>query len=188
MNLTNPVQTIINFFKLTISRYSGLNLMGEKIEDIFNFLKLTDVIATSGQPTEKQFAIVKHADYQVVINLAPTTAENALPDERATVESLGIKYVNIPVDFNHPTPEDFASFCTALQQNTPQPTLIHCAANLRVSAFMYLYRRIYKNYSEEKASIDLHKIWHPNSTWQKFIQQVIENNSSAEISDYSISN
>jgi len=49
---------------------------------------------------------------------------------------------------------------------------VHCAANMRVSAFMYLYRRIYKRIENEDAR-DLHQIL-PNETWQKFIEQVIK--------------
>ena len=52
MNLTNPVKTIFNFFKLSIDRYLGINTMGDKIENIFNYLKLSETIATGGQPTE----------------------------------------------------------------------------------------------------------------------------------------
>jgi len=51
---------------------------------------------------------------------------------------------------------------------------VHCAANMRVSAFMYLYRLIHERLSDEQAKSDLHRIWTPNDTWQAFIQQVIE--------------
>jgi hypothetical protein len=39
-----------------------------KIEDIYNFLKLSDKIATSGQPTQEQFHAIKGAGYQVIVN------------------------------------------------------------------------------------------------------------------------
>ena len=36
MKITNPGATIVNFLKLVVTRYVGINLMGEKIENIFN--------------------------------------------------------------------------------------------------------------------------------------------------------
>jgi hypothetical protein len=38
-----------------------------------------------------------------VINLGLHSHEKALPDEAATVDSLGMTYVHIPVDFQNPT-------------------------------------------------------------------------------------
>jgi hypothetical protein len=56
-----------------------------------------------------------------------------------------------------------------------QPVFVHCAANMRVSAFMYLYRRIHEPMNEEQAKRDLYQIWIPNETWQNFIQQFLLN-------------
>ncbi|MDJ0532645.1 MAG: protein tyrosine phosphatase family protein [Xenococcaceae cyanobacterium MO_207.B15] len=167
--LTNPVKTIINFLKLSLNRYLGVNFMGNKLENIFNFLQLTDSIATAGQPTKKQLSLVKDSGYKTIINLATSASENALPDEKETVEALGMKYIHIPIDFNNPTSEDFAEFCQAMQDNNQQPLLIHCAANLRVSAFMYIYRLTQENFDSEQAKRDLSKVWTPNETWQQFI-------------------
>ncbi len=41
MNLTNPIRTIFRFIKLSISQYTPLDLMGNNLENIFNFLKLS---------------------------------------------------------------------------------------------------------------------------------------------------
>ncbi len=172
MSLINPIQTIFNFLKLSINRYLGINTMGDKLENIFNYLKLSETIATGGQPTENQLSLVKNSGYQVVINLALPTSENALPNEKVSVESLGMKYINIPIDFNNPTVENFDRFCEVMQEHQQQPLFIHCAANLRVSAFMYLYRRIYQDLNQEQAVKDLNKLWQPNETWQKLIQQI----------------
>ena len=167
--LTNHVKTIIDFFKLSLNRYLGINLMGDKIENIFNFLQLSNSIATAGQPTKSQLSLVKDSGYKTVINLATSASENALPDEQEIVESLGMKYIHIPVDFNNPTSEDFAAFCQAMGENNQQPLLVHCGANLRVSAFMYIYRLTQENFDNEQAKRDLSKVWTPNETWQQFI-------------------
>lgn len=176
MKLTNPVKTIANYLKLSFSHAVGMNFMGSKLEDIFNFLQLSDAIATAGQPTEAQLATIKQAGYQQVINLAPSTAENALTNaltnEGAIVEALGMEYVHIPVWFDNPTLEEFDRFCKTMQ-TIQSPVFIHCAANMRVSAFIYLYRRVYEQTNAEIAQTDLQKIWTPNETWQRFIDQVM---------------
>ena len=147
--------------------------MGNKLEDIYNYLHLSDSIATAGQPTAEQFPRIEASGYQVVINLALPESANALPHERAIAENLGMQYIHIPVVWEHPTLENFQDFVNAMQANADKPVFVHCAANMRVSAFMYLYNRIYKQVSEEQAQQDLAQIWTPNDTWQQFIQKAI---------------
>ena len=154
-----------------------------QIEQIYNYLKLSDSVATGGQPTEAQFSLIQEAGYQVVVNLARPDSPGALPNEQAIVESLGMRYAPIPVDWENPTIEDVAHFfsvmeaiCASQQRFAiaAQPVFVHCAANMRVSAFMYLYRLIHQGMSDEQAKSDLQKIWTPNDTWQAFIQQAVE--------------
>ena len=145
-----------------------------QIEQIYNYLKLSDSVATGGQPTEAQFSLIKEAGYQVVVNLARPDSPKALPNEQAIVESLGMRYAPIPVDWENPTIEDVACFFSVMEAIATQPVFVHCAANMRVSAFMYLYRLIHEGMSDEQAKSDLQKIWTPNDTWQAFIQSAVE--------------
>ncbi|WP_038296902.1 MULTISPECIES: phosphatase, partial [Nostocales] len=64
------------------------------MEDIYNFLKISDTIATSRQPTYEQFSAIKKAGYEVIVNLALPESPNALPDEKQIVESQGMQYVH----------------------------------------------------------------------------------------------
>ncbi|OWY69886.1 phosphatase [cyanobacterium TDX16] len=176
MKIANPVKTIYSLLKMVVSTNLGMNVMGKQVEDIFNFLQISDVIATAGQPTEQQIVAIKEAGYRVLINLAPLEKfETTLPNEAALVESLGMKYVHIPVIWNNPTLEDFDRFAQVMQANSDRHIFIHCAANFRVSAFMYLYRRIYQNIDEEQAQKDLHKLWVPDDVWQRFMKEVMDN-------------
>lgn len=110
------------------------------LASIYKFLPLSAQIATAGQPTEAQLATVAEQGYQAVINLALPTSDNALPNEQATVESQGMDYVNIPVVWEQPTLEDLQRFFQAMDTYQMNKIFVHCAANKRVSAFMYLYR------------------------------------------------
>ena len=46
--------------------------MEEKLENIYNFVQISDRVATAGQPTEIQYPTIAAAGYQTVINLALT--------------------------------------------------------------------------------------------------------------------
>lgn len=143
-------------------------------QEIYNFLPLSDSIATAGQPTEQQFADIKNAGYEVVVNLALPTSTNAIPHEQKLVEDLNIEYVHIPVIWENPTLEDIERFFVVMQANKNKNVFVHCAMNMRVSAFMYLFRIVHQHMNESEARKDLQQIWQPNKTWQQFIQQVIE--------------
>lgn len=170
MSITN----IYNFIKLFMNNALPINIVGNKIEDIYNFLKISDSIATAGQPTVEQFSSISELGYQVVVNLALPESLNALPDEQAIVEAQGMDYVHIPVIWEKPTLEDIKSFFSVMETNADKNVFVHCAANMRVSAFMYLYRLIHKHISQEDAKKNLDQIWVPNEIWQKFMAQIIE--------------
>lgn len=142
------------------------------LTSIYNFLQISDRLATAGQPTVEQFKDIKAAGYQVVVNLALPTSTNAIANEAEIVESLGMQYVHIPVEWEHPTIENLHQFFDTLNANQNQSVFVHCAMNMRVSAFVYLYRR-QQHVSDEQAKSDLAKIWTPNETWQKFIQNAM---------------
>lgn len=145
------------------------------IEDIYNFLQISNLIATSGQPTIEQFTAIKQAGYQLIINLAMPTSPNALPDEQEIVEAQGMKYINIPVVWENPTIENVTEFFSIMEANANQKIFVHCIANKRVSAFMYLYHQLCKDSSDAEAKIALHQVWLPNQIWHDFIKQVLEN-------------
>lgn len=169
MSLLNTLKTAVGYLKTLLTRRFPSVAGSSDLASIFNFLPIDERIATSGQPTEAQFAAVKHAGYDVVINLAPDTGENSLKDERGALAALGLQYVHIPVDFKNPTDDDFARFCTAMHGAQDRRVLVHCAANMRVSAFIYRYRCQIRGENPLIAQRDLHRIWKPSGVWRQFV-------------------
>lgn len=149
--------------------------MGEEIEveNIYNFLQISNLIATSGQPTEEQFSVVKNSGYQVVINLGLISSSRALSNEKQLVNSLGMEYIHIPVIWDKPEITEFSQFVSVMQTNSDKKVFVHCIANKRVSAFMYLFRYLCQGMTQEDAEKDLHRIWIPNDIWQQFMSEVI---------------
>ena len=75
------------------------------VEEITNYMHISECIASSGQPEEHQFNDIAVAGYQAVINLARPNSENAIPEEGYLVTALGMAYVHIPVPFDAPNIE-----------------------------------------------------------------------------------
>jgi protein tyrosine phosphatase (PTP) superfamily phosphohydrolase (DUF442 family) len=93
-----------------------LELLMADPETIYNWRRLDDRITTSGQPTEQQLADIRALGVRHIINLGLHSHEKALPDEAASVGRLGMTYIHVPVNFQNPTDEDFAKFCSAMEQ------------------------------------------------------------------------
>jgi len=149
-------------------------MLNRDIEAIHNFQQISDTVATSGQPTREEFSLIKAAGFQLVVNLALLTSINALPNEKQIVESQGMEYIHIPVLWENPAIEDVKRFFNVMETHVEQKIWVHCAANKRVSAFMYLYYRLYKKLNKEEAKLILEKIWVPNEVWHNFIEQVLQ--------------
>lgn len=149
----------------------------QPVTDIYNFLALSDAIGTAGQPLAAQFSTIKNAGYQVVINLALATSPQALPHEKEIVESQGMEYIHIPVVWENPRVEDALHFFDAMKAHADKKIFVHCAANKRVSAFLYLYRTLHLGLAQEDATRDLHRLWVPNDQWNTFMSQVTEHHS-----------
>ncbi len=142
------------------------------LEDILNFVQLTERVGTAGQPTREQFEDIAAAGYQAVINLALPTSDNAIADEGSVVTTLGMSYFQIPVDFENPTLNDARTFIGLMQALEDRPVFVHCAMNLRVSAFMYVYLKEVVGAEEDAASSPLIPKWRPHMTdvWNDFME------------------
>ncbi|HUV16454.1 MAG TPA: protein tyrosine phosphatase family protein [Pelolinea sp.] len=144
------------------------------LTDIPYYFPLTGDVASAGQPSEAQLREVQAAGFSLVINLAlHDNPEYSLPDERGTVEGLGMKYIHIPVQFDHPTQENLAAFFEAMAQNEGRKIFVHCAVNMHVSVFLGLYLRIKKGHEKEKAFELMRKVWEPNEVWSAFITAML---------------
>ena len=141
-----------------------------EVQDIYNYHNVGGLWDTSGQPTESELFLLSKNDYNTVINLAPVSSiEKKIINEEKILRSLNINYLHIPVDFKNPKESDFKKFVKYIKLNHKQKIWIHCAANMRVSAFMYKYRKEVLKMDHDKIIKDLHVFWRPNKTWKTFL-------------------
>jgi protein tyrosine phosphatase (PTP) superfamily phosphohydrolase (DUF442 family) len=144
-----------------------------KLETIRGYLRLDDQLATSGMPKPEHFAAMHAAGFEAVINLALPTSDHAMPNEGELVSAEGMTYVHIPVKFDAPQSDDFERFCRAMDAFTGRPVFVHCAANMRVSAFVFLYRLRRGSVDRAEAERDLRRIWEPDDVWRGFINRAL---------------
>lgn len=170
----NTAKTTAGFLKAFIARRLSLKPRAERLEHIYNYLAIEGLYATSGQPSEAQLGLIARSGYERVINLAPKSVlENSVVDEADILQRLGLEYIHIPVDFKAPSDADFEQFVAALEGEPVAKTWVHCAANMRVSAFTYRYRVRQLAEDEAVAQRDLHKIWQPAGVWRAFVDKAI---------------
>ncbi len=140
--------------------------------DAENTFQVDDHLWCSGQLSAADIASLPALGIGTVINLALPTSSNALPGEAERVTALGLNYVQIPVQWESPQPAQFRQFVGVTAALGERPVWLHCARNMRASAFVYLYRKLIRGEPEEQARWPMRDIWTPNPIWQRWIDDV----------------
>ena len=141
---------------------------------ILNYVKINELISTSGQPKIEELELIANEGFEVVINLAVATTSNALENEDKIVSSLNMSYIHIPVDFENPKISDLKLFLNVLQALGANKVWIHCAKNYRVSAFMYVYHKYILHTPFEQIDLSIFDMWQPSLVWQELIKVQLE--------------
>ena len=141
---------------------------------ILNYVKINELISTSGQPKIEELELIANEGFEVIINLAMTTTSNALENEDKIVSSLNMSYIHIPVDFENPKLSDLKLFLNILQALGANKVWIHCAKNYRVSAFMYVYHKYILHTPFEQIDLSIFDMWQPSLAWQELMKVQLE--------------
>ncbi|MEZ4334367.1 MAG: protein tyrosine phosphatase family protein [Myxococcota bacterium] len=146
------------------------------MDEILNYVKLTDSVGTAGQPTAEQIGTIAASGYSVVVNLAVPDSHNAVENEGSLVAANGMTYVNIPVRWEAPTLGDLQRFIRVMRALDGEQVLVHCAMNLRASAFMYHYLTAEKGLPPDRARSPILDRWEPkmDAVWKRFLALPVE--------------
>jgi len=139
-----------------------------------NYVTWRPGLASASQPSAAWLREVDAAKIDVVINLAPPGVHGSIADEGEIVRSRGVEYVNIPVVFSNPTPEDFRRFSELVAANKTRNVFVHCQVNLRGTSFAFLYRVIHEGADVRDSQAKLTSIWAPDRTWKRFIEETLD--------------
>ena len=149
----------------TISDSNGLSLL--------NRIDYSPSLTTSGQLTEGELALIASAGFDRVIFLAFTNHPKAVAHEDYIVRDQGLQFIHIPVEWESPSPADFAAFAAMMQTFGSGRTLVHCEVNFRASVFGFLYQVLFEGADVDEAMLLMQSIWVPNDTWEAFIVHVM---------------
>jgi uncharacterized protein (TIGR01244 family) len=113
------------------------------VPPIRNFMQVTPEFCTGGQPRVEHFAKLKADGVKAVLNLR-TPGEHRAEEEQEAVQKAGLKYFNVPVNYQNPTEANVDEFLRITDDPSNRPMFIHCTAAIRVSAF-WMIRRVLRD-------------------------------------------
>ncbi|HSM71669.1 MAG TPA: protein tyrosine phosphatase family protein [Anaerolineales bacterium] len=145
------------------------------LTEIYHYQRLSQQLSSSDMPTIRQLKAIAEAGVELVINLAPHHVPNAIPNETQLAASLGMQYIDIPVNWN--TLEDgLKSFMDVMDANSEKKIHVHCVANFRASAFITMYRILRLGWEPDKAFEAMHNTWdkHTYPVWKMFAGDVMK--------------
>lgn len=161
---------------LACAALAGSLAAGAAEDEIVNYREYSPRFASAGQPTAQQLEALRERGFQRVVYIAFSDHENALENEDRLVKSLGMEYLQIPVDWEAPTAGDFYQFAGAMRSAPEKKTLLHCQVNFRAAAFAFLYRVLYEDVPVAEAKQAMNSVWTPNETWRQLIFEILEEN------------
>ena len=134
-------------------------------------IEVSPQLLTSGQPAPGAFAALARVGVEVVINLAPPGSSGYNHDEAQLVLESGMIYAHLPIIWSAPRVAEWDGFAALLQTHRERRVLVHCAKNMRVAAFVYLYQTLIEGEDESMARARLLRVWQPDATWSRFMAE-----------------
>jgi protein tyrosine phosphatase (PTP) superfamily phosphohydrolase (DUF442 family) len=146
---------------------------------IERFVQVDDRLFRGAQPDVEGFKYLRDLGVRTIINLRLAKDAERL-NEKEIVESLGMKYVNIPVeDGNFFTrsrripPEAIQSFFKTIDASDSGPVFVHCHRGAdRTGALVSFYRIVRHNWDSARAYAEARQIG--MRSWYKGLQRQIE--------------
>jgi protein tyrosine phosphatase (PTP) superfamily phosphohydrolase (DUF442 family) len=135
------------------------------------------------RPKQEDFKSLATLGIKTVIDLT----DDPKPEERAAVESLGMKYINIPmVEKQYPTDEATNSFLKVANDPATGKFFVHCAGGRhRTGAMGAVYR--YQNYNwtfdqvyAEMKQYDFYTSW-GHGAFKEFVKDYYDHRQAAKV-------
>ncbi|PWT92800.1 MAG: hypothetical protein C5B55_05650 [Blastocatellia bacterium] len=147
-NLRHPLLAIVAIFALAVFA-AGQEPATQTVKvKIKNFGQMDERFYRGGQPKEKDYKDLAQLGIKTVIDLR----EDPEAYERPLVESLGMRYINIPMSGKkYPTREVTEMFLRAVSDPNTGKFFVHCAGGRhRTGAMGAVYRFRFYNWNFEQ--------------------------------------
>lgn len=137
------------------------------IAGIRNGGKISAVLYRGAQPSEQGLSEMKKLGITTIVDLRGEDAEK-IRWERRTAESLGMRFVNIPLSgWSPPTNEQVVQFFSLLRGDSTQRIFVHCRfGDDRTGVFVATYRMAFEKWTAYQAMKEMYffgfnGFWHP---------------------------
>lgn len=142
---------------------------GEKLQvpGIKNAGKITGVLYRGAQPHAQSLVQLKNLGIRTIVDLRGEDA-SAREREKKEAESLGLRFVSIPVSgWSPPTNEQVAQFLSLFRERPDEKVFVHCRfGDDRTGVFVATYRMAIEKWPAEQALKEMYffgfnGFWHP---------------------------
>src|SRR5260221_4926564 len=147
-----------------------------KLSGVRNGGRINEHLYRGAQPGAEGLSQLKKLGITTIVDLRGEDREKG-EWERRQAESLGIRFVNIPVSgWSPPSNEQVAQFLSLFRNNPNERIFVHCRfGDDRTGVFVATYRMAYDGWSAQQAMNEMYYfgfngIWHPSM--KTFIREV----------------
>ncbi len=137
------------------------------LKGIRNAGKISDVLYRGAQPKEVGVSELKILGITTIVDLRGEDREK-IAWERNLAESLGMRFVHIPVSgWSPPTDEQVVQFLSLFRSERGQKVFVHCRfGDDRTGVFVATYRMTFEKWSAQQAMKEMYffgfnGFWHP---------------------------
>jgi len=148
------------------------------VDGIPNAGKISEVLYRGAQPRKQGLAELKKLGISTIVDLRGED-ESKITWERCEAESLGMRFVHIPVSgWAPPTNEQVAQFLALFRNDPAQRVFVHCRfGDDRTGVFVATYRMAVEKWTADEAMKEMYffgfnGFWHP--AMKSFIREFPE--------------
>jgi len=130
--------------------------------------KISETLYRGAQPQEVGLSELKLLGITTIVDLRGEDRDK-IAWERKRAESLGLRFVHIPVDgWSPPTDEQVVQFLSLFRDNPGQKVFMHCHfGEDRTGVFTAIYRIAFEKWSADQAIKEMYffgfnGVWHPS--------------------------
>jgi len=143
------------------------------IEGVSNFGRMNARLYRGAQPTQAGFAALSRLGVNMVVKFSQ--GEEGAPAERATVEGLGMQFLDLPWSSAHPPPPDrLLRFLTLLRDHPSMVVFAHCKAGSDRTGVMIAASRIVFDHWTAARAIEEMNAFHYHYMFLPHLQTYVE--------------
>jgi len=143
------VQAVVLLSVLSLAIPAAAQTNGGKLPNIKNVGRISETYYRGAQPEGHDYADLAALGVKAVINL---TGDDAESDERARVESAGMKYYQIPMTTHEPpTAAKLTQFLRIVNDPASQPVYVHCVGGKHRTGVMTAVYRMTQGWTADQA-------------------------------------